>query len=98
MAYQDRARTPQEALYPTDELEEVLGQERRAELKQECTEEILLLHLFNEFEWETSLRKKRIDIVDLSSSTLYVAIDGFSFLALHSISHSIVPAGWSRHR
>jgi hypothetical protein len=68
MASQDRARTPQEAFYPTNELEEVLGQERCAELKQECTEEILLLHLFNEFEWETSPRKKRIDIVDLSST------------------------------
>jgi hypothetical protein len=66
MASQDRAWTPQEALYPADELEEVLGQKRCAELKQECTEEILLLHLFNEFEWETSPRKKRIDIVDLS--------------------------------
>jgi hypothetical protein len=68
MASQDRAWTPQEALYPADELEEVLGQERCAELKQECTEEILPLHLFNEFEWETSPRKKRIDIVDLSST------------------------------
>jgi hypothetical protein len=68
MASQDRAWTPQEALYPADELEEVLGQKRCAELKQECTEEILLLHLFNEFEWETSPRKKRIDIVDLSST------------------------------
>jgi hypothetical protein len=66
MASQDRAWTPQEALYPADELEELLGQKRCAELKQECTEEILLLHLFNEFEWETSPRKKRIAIVDLS--------------------------------
>jgi hypothetical protein len=68
MASQDRAWTPQEALYPADELEEVLCQERCAELKQECTEEIMLLHLFNEFEWETSPRKRRIDIVDLSST------------------------------
>jgi hypothetical protein len=68
MASQDRAWTPQEALYPADELEEVLGHKRCAELKQECTEDILLLHLFNEFEWETSPQKKRIDIVDLSST------------------------------
>jgi hypothetical protein len=69
MASQDRARTPQaRSRAPADELEEVLGSKRCAELKQECTEEILLLHLFSELEWETSPRKKRIDIADLSSS------------------------------
>jgi hypothetical protein len=91
MASQDRAWTPQEALYPADELEEVLCQERCAELKQECTEEIMLLHLFNEFEWETSPRKRRIDIPDRFSTPARVPFHGDEalFLLLCRLAHPI---------
>jgi hypothetical protein len=71
MVSQDCNRTSQTvspARLGADELEEVLGLERCTELKQECTEEILLLSLFTEFKWETRPRKKRIDIADLSSN------------------------------